>query len=608
VFCPYCFSELNEAEQICSTCGSAIAYLHLSSKTKLLGSRYEIGKILGQGGFGITYYGFDSILKRSVAIKELFPNGSTRDKNYLIPPKNIKLQEFVDIKNNFLEEARIISQFNSQNIVKIIDIFEENNTVYLVMEYLLGETLGEKLHREFSLKVHEIEKLLKNILNALKIIHEAGLLHRDIKPDNIFITKETSILIDFGSARNFVAEKTIKQTRILTPGYAPLEQYAENARFGPYTDIYSLAATMYHAILGESPPAVMDRLMGTALKNLPQNISNQLRFVIEKSLEMRIENRPSTISQFIEILERQNQSIDAQDLNFNISLTKIFDIPISLGSIKDISIDKNIQFVALASTHKTMGLLDLSSRKLKKKKLHEEYLSALSFSSEGNLLATACSNYTVALWSIPDFRKVFEFNRIGRTIDAVIISKDKLKLAICTYRSLQVLDMKNNKVVLERVYKNIKHNNFASFSNDSNSIFYLDEEGIIKYDFSLKNSRTVYGNRYNEIRCFAVNNKENQIIISLNDGRLLSMDLENEKTVFVLEDVGAFSRIIFHPSENILAAIGFQGIRFLNSTTGAEILRFQSENFSPAICIDPTWNRMVIANYFTVDVFSLDIS
>jgi Holliday junction DNA helicase RuvB subunit len=300
--CPYCGHTLNGQESVCPQCNTALSLSRLPVGTTLSGGRYTVGRVLGQGGFGITYQGSDTQLRRVVAIKELFPDGSSRRNAHVIAPGSLGLHGFAAARAGFLSEARTLAQFDHPGIVRVWDAFEENGTAYLVMEKLVGETLGTRLDRDERLPAAETERIALILAEALEVIHSAGLLHRDLKPDNIFISTDgRAVLIDFGSAREFVTARTVRHTRLLTPGYAPLEQYAEQARFGPYTDIYALGATLYHALMGNPPPAVTDRMLGVPLEPLPLTVPPGLRQGINQALELHIEKRPQSVRDFTDL-------------------------------------------------------------------------------------------------------------------------------------------------------------------------------------------------------------------------------------------------------------------------------------------------------------------
>ena len=287
-------------------CGMPYASPHLPPGTKLQGGKYTVGKVLGQGGFGITYQGADVPHNRPVAIKEFFPDGSSRRTNLLVPPTLLSGGGLQDALQSFLDEARTLTRFNHPGIVDVFDVFEENHTAYLVMETLARGNPGQARCRAGALGAREVMELASRLTDALDVVHEAGLLHRDIKPDNIFLTQDgRTVLIDFGSARAYVSGQTVSHTRLVTPGYAPLEQYTTEAQFGPYTDIYALAATLYHAATGTQPPPVTDRLAGVELGALPAELPPGLRTAIEQGLEIRVDARPATVAEFRSLLTQR---------------------------------------------------------------------------------------------------------------------------------------------------------------------------------------------------------------------------------------------------------------------------------------------------------------
>lgn len=301
--CPMCGHSPVDAVPACPSCGAPLVQPHLPAGQRLAKGRYAVGKVLGQGGFGITYLGSDMILSRRVAIKELFPEGSTRKDRSVVPPLSSGPQVFADVRSRFLDEARTMAQFNHPGIVHVLDVFQENGTAYLVMEFLEGQTLAGRIEKAGRLAPDEVMTLAMGIGQALEVVHAAGLLHRDIKPDNLFLTKDGRIvLIDFGSARGYARGKTVRHTRLVTPGYAPLEQYASEARFGPYTDVYALGATLYHALTGAPPPAPTDRLMGTSLPPLPKSTPARLQAAVEKAMGLRVDERPQTVAEFVALL------------------------------------------------------------------------------------------------------------------------------------------------------------------------------------------------------------------------------------------------------------------------------------------------------------------
>jgi serine/threonine protein kinase len=265
-------------------------------------SKYRIKKVLGQGGFGITYLAEDTFLDKEVCIKELFVTGSsTRGANMTVLTQNMKEFSFADFKERFIQEGKQLAKFNHPNIVKVLDFIEANNTAYVVMEYISGQTLKEKVAYGGPLSADASQKIIESILDAVEVVHNAGMLHRDIKPDNLIIGDDGRVvLIDFGSARAYSDEKTIAQTAMVSPGYAPLEQYNPTARKGTFTDIYSIGATFYFMLTGEKPLNVTERYSERlkAPHEINKNVSIQVSSAVMLAMEMKAEDRFQNIQDF----------------------------------------------------------------------------------------------------------------------------------------------------------------------------------------------------------------------------------------------------------------------------------------------------------------------
>ncbi|WP_309569967.1 protein kinase domain-containing protein [Deinococcus sp.] len=314
--CPVCASPVAATDTVCRTCGAPLtpgaasaaakavtAALALPAGCTLGGGQYVLSRVLGRGGFGITYDAQDVRLGLRVAIKELFVDGSQRRVTAVIPPGNLSTAEFQETKRRFLDEAKVLARFNDPGIVRVLNYFEENGTAYLVMEFLEGMTLGGAIEKNGPLPPAVALEVARSLTRTLEQVHGAGLLHRDIKPDNIFMHKSGRIvLIDFGSVRAYTPGQTVSHTRLVTPGYAPLEQYGNSARYGPYTDIYSLGATLHHALTGQMPPPATDLMLGTPLPPLPPGTPAPLRRAIENSMALRVEDRPQTARALEELL------------------------------------------------------------------------------------------------------------------------------------------------------------------------------------------------------------------------------------------------------------------------------------------------------------------
>jgi serine/threonine protein kinase len=268
----------------------------------ILKDKYNIKKVLGEGGFGITYLACDNILDIDVCVKELYISGSSsRGENMTVLTQNMKEMSFSDFKERFLQEARQLARFNHINIVRVLDFFEANNTAYVVMEYLKGKTIKELVAEKGPLGFEESKGIINQLLNAVEVVHNAGMLHRDIKPDNLILTEDNRVvLIDFGSARAYSDEKTISQTAMVSPGFAPLEQYNPKARKGTYTDVYSIGATLYYMLTGVKPLNVTERYLEKlpAPHELDVDISLQVSSAVMLAMEMKPEERFKNVTEF----------------------------------------------------------------------------------------------------------------------------------------------------------------------------------------------------------------------------------------------------------------------------------------------------------------------
>lgn len=267
--CESCFSEI-DAEETCPCCGYNRSEFSPDPMVLPLGTKLNdkivIGRVMGKGGFGITYLGYDLRMDKTIAVKEYYPNGIS----YRAPGgtevsvADAKSAEaFEKGAEKFYTEAQMVSQFNGNpNIVSVYDYFRANSTVYLIMEYLSGITLKNYVKKHGTLTDGQALYVMDKIVAALSITHSAGVLHRDISPDNIMICGDGKVkLIDFGAARQILTESSSNLTVVMKPGYTPIEQYTKKGRQGAWTDIYSLGVSMYYALtksIIDDPYARMD--------------------------------------------------------------------------------------------------------------------------------------------------------------------------------------------------------------------------------------------------------------------------------------------------------------------------------------------------------------
>jgi serine/threonine protein kinase/peptidoglycan hydrolase-like protein with peptidoglycan-binding domain len=269
---------------------------------------YELVDVLGQGAFGITYLARDVTLGRQVAIKEYLPTSvAFRDGDVMVVARSTALaDEFVWGRERFLDEARTLATLEgTPAVVRVIDYLEANGTAYTVMVLAPGETLDRRL-RAGSLPATAIDALLDPLLIGLEQVHALGFLHRDIKPANIIVdSRFHPTLIDFGAARAAMVGRSTALTAIFTPGYAAVEQFTAS-RQGPWTDIYGLAATLHHAIIGRPPPSAVDRMLDDSYEPLARlrlaGFAPALLAAIDSGLAVRAQDRPQSIAQWRALL------------------------------------------------------------------------------------------------------------------------------------------------------------------------------------------------------------------------------------------------------------------------------------------------------------------
>jgi serine/threonine protein kinase/HAMP domain-containing protein len=270
---------------------------------------YRIDSVLGQGGFGITYLATDIHLNAKVAIKEYLPEDfANRSSDKSVSPRREEDREFYQNGlDSFLVEARTLATFRHPNIVRVARFFEANASAYMVLEYERGKSLKAWWRNRRELPEEELLALLLPLLDGLAVVHTTGYLHRDIKPDNIYVREEDGslVLLDFGAALQTAAGSD-GMSGVVTPGYGPIEQY-ENGNQGPWTDIYAIGATLYAMVTGKKPPPAPTRLdaedpMLPAVDACKGQYSPEFLRAIDWALQPRAEDRPQDIASFTEAL------------------------------------------------------------------------------------------------------------------------------------------------------------------------------------------------------------------------------------------------------------------------------------------------------------------
>ncbi|MBE5972075.1 MAG: serine/threonine protein kinase [Lachnoclostridium sp.] len=318
-YCMKCMMPMGNGD-ICSHCGHrgdhAVAPHRLTPGT-ILNNRYLIGLAIGQGGFGITYMGRDLRLDMRVAVKEYYPNGYANRNAAVTSAITIidkNQAEFIEAgKKKFLNEARALAQFHDERgVVEVRDYFEENETAYIVMEYLDGQDLRKTLrNRQFT--ADEIFELMKPVMDALEKVHEVGVVHRDISPDNIMLLKNGSVkLMDFGAARVLDLSDQNSVSVVLKAGYAPEEQYRPKGKQGPWTDIYALCATMYKCITGLTPDDALERFHKDELQwpsDLGIAITVLQEDILKKGMAVNAEDRYQNVGELKAMVEKISEPI-----------------------------------------------------------------------------------------------------------------------------------------------------------------------------------------------------------------------------------------------------------------------------------------------------------
>ena len=318
--CYGCMQPRTEGK-FCQHCGFAFdtpnAPHQLPVGTVLKG-QYLVGKVLGQGGFGITYLGWDLYLSIPVAIKEYYPTGAVmRESTYGLAVTNCEGRTGSTFENNrrrFLREAQSLAQLTDvPEVVQVRNFFPENETAYIIMEYVRGETLKDHLQKQGLMTPSQVFGMMRPVLEGLKKVHAEGLVHRDISPDNIMLLPDGRVkLLDFGAVRDVEGTNAMRSTQaILKPGFAPIEQYKSRGDLGPWTDIYALCGTMYYCMTGKVPMDAPERVMdqcGIGWEQVPGLTAGQLH-ALNKGTELFPQNRLQSVQELLELLNAPSEEI-----------------------------------------------------------------------------------------------------------------------------------------------------------------------------------------------------------------------------------------------------------------------------------------------------------
>jgi serine/threonine protein kinase len=305
-------------------------FRELQSGTTLCNGKYVIEKKIGAGGFGITYKARHPLLDHVFAIKEFFIAGQCirHTQSHTVLLQGLTEEVYDRYRQSFIREARTLAKLDHPGIVKVVDVFDENNTSYFAMPFVAGKTLqqivedSERKRLDYPVAVNYIGQ----IAEAVSYIHEHKILHRDIKPENVIVTPEDkTVLIDFGSAREFINDQTQHHTTMLTHGYAPIEQYASLSRKGAYSDIYALGAVFYFLLTGQTPISATDRSMRIPLpapNRVFPDIPEAASRTIMKAMQMESENRHQSIAEFMDDLLNRRPSTPVSEKSATVAEPK----------------------------------------------------------------------------------------------------------------------------------------------------------------------------------------------------------------------------------------------------------------------------------------------
>ena len=335
-----CFGCMEEIQGYpCPQCGfdpaQAAAPNYVLPYGAILNGRYIVGKMLGRGGFGITYIGFDLMLQRKVAVKEYFPSGQVSR----ISPISTELQwldgEQADqLRENgvraCLREARKMAKIGDiPEVVRVLDCFQENDTAYIVMDYVSGKTLMSVLLEQDAMTWTQAKEIFVPAMQAMEQVHQAGLVHRDISPDNLMLTPDGRVrILDLGAAKDLAINGGVSSALVVKGGFSPLEQYAQQGGSGPWTDVYAMAATMYHSLTGVIPPTAPDRMQGEpvnwallANNGVPRHVISAM----QNAMALKAGERTQSMAEFLRqcqsetaVVAKKEPLVSARKGNFRI--------------------------------------------------------------------------------------------------------------------------------------------------------------------------------------------------------------------------------------------------------------------------------------------------
>ncbi|MEA5564519.1 serine/threonine-protein kinase [Anabaena sp. UHCC 0399] len=433
---------------------------------QLFGRRYIIERKLGEGGIGITYLAKNKQGKLRVIKtlrEEILNNPAWR-------PHQSKL------KQDFKEEALRLALCRHPHIVEVENVFDDGDLPCMAMEYIEGEDLGKRITQKGALPEAEALQYIQQIGDALILVHDKGLLHRDLKPGNIMMRagKPEAVLIDFGLARQFISGTVQQHTQSFTPGYAPPEQYAPIEERGEYIDVYALAATLYSLVTGQLPMPAPARLQNFTLqppKDLNPSVSDRVNEAIMRGMALNYQFRPQSVQEWLDLLGAgivaPTQAVTSllqtppswecahiiPGISGRIALSPKEDILASVAGrvihlfssttgellrtlighshlVNSVAISSDGQFLASGSRDKTIKLWDVTTgTEILTLTGHSDWVSCIAISSDGQILATGSLDNTIKLWAMETGKEIRTLTGLSYGVQSIAISKDGRILA-----------------------------------------------------------------------------------------------------------------------------------------------------------------------------------
>lgn len=464
----------------------------LKPGTKLRGGEFVLGKEIGCGSFGLIYEASETRVQQKLAIKEFFPVGYLRGQDdWRLVPKTEAPEEIELLRNQFKEEYRVLERFERPGIVKVYDLFEERGGLFLVMEQLQGATLDRVLLTHKHLPETFALEIIRQLAQTLETIHLSGLVHGDIKPENLFLTHQREvILLDFGAVNHYLTNDH-EAPRFLTPGYAPPEQYQAHRPPDPAADLYAMGATFYELLTGQSPPDALDRLKGTRLPAPPAlgfPLSSEALAALAQTLALAREKRPASANSFLGMLPKSatsvgpsksqkalepgpslkghNHSICSLQLSadgkflasgdkhghlrlWSMAESRCLGVISLQKEMTSTSVHPGGRWLAVALADGHVQLIDFTSGQSEGRiRQGNPPVSSLSFSADGKFLACGLSSGILELWDVQSRKRLDQIRAHNGPINRVTFNPSGRLLALASNdRSASIWDLKNRRRV-----------------------------------------------------------------------------------------------------------------------------------------------------------------